>query len=424
MNPRSEIIISNGFSKFHLAFAAECLARENRLRCLMTGAYPTPPVKTLIRSLGLNRQPPLRRLLDREVDVPSRLIRHYWLGEILQHSQLVGRLPGLTRWSEDLSCVGMKAYAKRAAADVSGFSPGSAVYHYRAGFGGASVGVAKRRGLTTVCDHSAVHPVLFEQLVREGGRIPTTRDARISQFWTIVRDDIARADHVLVNSEFVRRTFDMVGLDTGNVHVVYLGVDQEFARALTLGDIAALKAAKADAIAEILFAGGFKKEKGALEVVDALKSIWDLNWQFSIAGTVEPEIVNAHPDFFASSRVRRLGWIPRRELARVMAEADLFLFPSRAEGSARVVFEALASGCFAITTENSGSIVADGIHGSIVPPGDGRSVAHALADALGDIPGARRIGMRNATLVRSQFTQSHYGRSLERLYAEITSERR
>ncbi len=103
MNPPNGVIISNGFNKFHLAFAAEQLAAQARLSCLMTGAYPTPPVKKLIESLGLDRQPPLRRLLDREVDVPGRLVKSYWMDEFLQHAELLRRLPGLTRWSEALS---------------------------------------------------------------------------------------------------------------------------------------------------------------------------------------------------------------------------------------------------------------------------------------------------------------------------------
>jgi glycosyltransferase involved in cell wall biosynthesis len=421
VNPQNDIIISNGFNKFHLAFAAEQLAAKNRLSCLMTGCYPARPVKKLIKSLGLDRRPPLRRLLDREVGVPNRLVTSYWLGEIADQAGALARLRGLTRWSEALSCFGMRAYARRAAADVARLGASSVVYHYRSGFGGLSVDVAKRQGLVALCDHSASHPKLFEWLGGGGHEKERPENGVISALWRLVLDDIEQAEHVLVNSDFVKRTFQLAGADTSNVHVVYLGVDNEFARALTIEDIAALKANRPDA-PSIVFAGAFNRHKGASEAIEALRRIWHLNWRFSIAGTVDPQIVIAHRDFFASPRVRRLGWLSRPELGRVMAEAAIFLFPSRAEGSARVVFEALASGCFVVTTANAGSIVMDGMHGSIVPPGDGPAFARALADALADIGGARRIGMQNAALVRSQFTQSHYGRSLEKLYDEITLE--
>jgi glycosyltransferase involved in cell wall biosynthesis len=424
VTPQNDIVISNGFNKFHLAFAAERLAAEGRLGCLMTGGYPARPIKKLIKSLSLDRRPPLRRLLDREVAVPSRLIRSYWLSEILQHAELLRRFPGLMRRSEDLSCIGMRAYARRAATDLKRFASSNGIYHYRAGFGGPSVELAKTQGLVALCDHSIAHPKLVDWLSSGGDENEKPAVGSISEFWRLVLDDIERADHVLVNSDFVKHTFRLAGANTSNVHVVYLGVDDEFARALTIEDIAALKANRPDSVPSIMFAGAFDRRKGATEVIEALQQIWELNWCFSIAGTVDREIISAHRDFFASSRVRRLGWIPRPELARVMAAADVFLFPSRAEGSARVVFEALASGCFVVTTANSGSIVVDGTHGSIVPPRDSAAIGRALAGALADIAGARRIGMQNATLVRSQFTQSLYGRSLEGLYAEIASERR
>ena len=43
--------------------------------------------------------------------------------------------------------------------------------------------------------------------------------------------------------------------------------------------------------------------------------------------------------------------------------------PASVEGSARVVFEALAAGCYVITTPNAGSIVKDEVHGALVEPG-------------------------------------------------------
>ena len=53
-----------------------------------------------------------------------------------------------------------------------------------------------------------------------------------------------------------------------------------------------------------------------------------------------------------------------------MSNSDIFLFPSLAEGSANVIFEAMASGCAIITTPNSGSIVKNNHNGFIINPGD------------------------------------------------------
>ena len=47
-----------------------------------------------------------------------------------------------------------------------------------------------------------------------------------------------------------------------------------------------------------------------------------------------------------------------------MSRAEVFVFPSLAEGSARVVAMAMAAGCYVITTPNSGSVVRDGAMGA------------------------------------------------------------
>jgi glycosyltransferase involved in cell wall biosynthesis len=373
----------------------------------------------MLRRFHLERFASLRRLMDREVKVPEYLVHSYWAGEIAEFANAFIRSRGQNALSENLTCFGMMRYAAQAQADVALLAPNCAVYHFRAGFGGPSVALAKRLGLKTICDHSIVHPELADQLI--GVEKPTERDVQrsISPFWRLQLDDIDAADHVLVNSDFVKETFGSAGVKTKNVHVIYLGVDNEYLDAVSLSDIVHLKASRCGRVPELLFAGGFNKRKGAIEIIDALRKIEQLGWSLKIAGTVDREILETHGDFFRSARVECLSWMPRKKLARVMAEADIFLFPSRAEGSARVVFEALASGCYVVTTRNSGSIVEDGRHGAIVPVNNSDQIAQAIVHALSKLEEVRQVGIRNAELVRRGHTQAQYGRALERLYGQI-----
>ena len=132
----------------------------------------------------------------------------------------------------------------------------------------------------------------------------------------------------------------------------------------------------------MLFAGSFEKRKGAETLISALGCLNNIPWQLEIAGPLDTGVVDRHREFFVDARVTCLGLLSRPDLAKAMSRADVFIFPSLAEGSARVIFEALACGCFVITTPNSGSIVEEGVHGSVVSAGDSSSLARAVENAF------------------------------------------
>ncbi|HDJ27930.1 MAG TPA: glycosyltransferase [Proteobacteria bacterium] len=143
-------------------------------------------------------------------------------------------------------------------------------------------------------------------------------------------------------------------------------------------------------------------------------------WRLAVAGGGSRELLAGHREFFADHRVVSKGLLSRAELARCMREADVFVFPSLAEGSARVVFEALAAGCYVITTPNSGSIVEDGVHGRLVPPGNAEALANAIRETLFmDRKAIAAVGMRNSELIRNEYRQVHYGDKLVELYRQV-----
>jgi glycosyltransferase involved in cell wall biosynthesis len=64
--------------------------------------------------------------------------------------------------------------------------------------------------------------------------------------------------------------------------------------------------------------------------------------------------------------------------APLFRESDVFVLPTLEEGSALVVFEALASGLPVITTPQAGSVVRDGQDGFLVPIRDAEALAARL----------------------------------------------
>lgn len=159
----------------------------------------------------------------------------------------------------------------------------------------------------------------------------------------------------------------------------------------------------------VLFAGTAELRKGIHYLAMAAEKLTQrgLDYEFRVAGNVQRSVaeqtVCGHLNF--------LGRIPRAEIAREFASADVFVLPSLAEGSAESTYEALACGIPVVTTAEAGSVVRDGIEGRIVPSRDPEGVASAIAEIVED----RQLRERMSEAARtraSDFTWEQYGERL------------
>lgn len=112
-----------------------------------------------------------------------------------------------------------------------------------------------------------------------------------------------------------------------------------------------------------------------------------------------------------------LGPVPPAVVRRWLRRADVFVQPSRAEGSPMAVLEAMAAGRPVVASAVGGvpDIVARA--GLLTAPGDPAALARALARVLGD----RRLAARLAALARRRagaFTWDAAARRYLRLYAQ------
>ena len=416
-----KVIISNGFHKFHLAFAAECAFECDALEMLITGAYPSGQLKAVLAHSPAGRSSAVQRLLAREIRVNSGLIRPLFLAEMIE---LVGRAVGGLNWGRiaerRLALAAMNCYSRLATKYITESADRADIYHYRSGFGGASLSVARQSGMFLLCDHSIVHPSVLNSMVHNLGKLPLyASDCNVDPFWRAVLKDLAAADKVVVNSQFVKRTFLGQGWAPENIEVVYLGIDDEFLQLLP-DDIIDSKLRFYHEPPTLCFAGALNARKGADHLIEALRETFDLPWRLTIAGSIDPEIQERHHDFLSCSRVHAMGWVSRGQLARIMAGSDIFILPSLAEGSARVVFEALSAGCFVITTPNAGSIVEDGEGGQIVSPGNVDELRSAIREVLKqDRSKVARVGRRNRLDVLNGYRQSSYGARLMEVYLSM-----
>lgn len=411
------VVVSNGTYRFHLAPLAAELARQGLLSALITGAYPKGLCMRMLQGAKDDR---IRRLLDRREDLPDAMVRTCDASEALFKAGDILFGGHAQQAQHRLHRLAFSNYGRRAARYLRGLEYD--IYHYRNCFGGISADMARSSGRKTLCDHSIGHPYAVSLIRRKLARLipdalpPQPLDILETQYL----EDFRHADHFLVNSDFVKRTFIASGIDADKVSVVYWGVDARF---LEASDRALATVRDRRSAADLLFCGGFGERKGAFELMDALDVMEHHRWTLTVAGGIEPEAVGRWHEFCERhpGRVRYLGYLDRESLAHTMAEHRNFVFPSLMEGSARVVFEALASGCHVVTTSHAGSIVEDGEHGRLAEPGCAASLARVLQQTFDAGVGLDAIGRRNAEAVRDSYRQDQYASRVVKVYQQLLS---
>lgn len=131
-------------------------------------------------------------------------------------------------------------------------------------------------------------------------------------------------------------------------------------------------------------------------------------------GTERQRFLRDHRDGGMEGWAHLLPFRPDPE--RLLATADLVVFPSTGPHFARPVIEAGAMGRPVVASRLGGveEAVEDGVTGFLVPPGDPEALGDAIARVLGDPAGARRMGEGGYAASREKHAP---GPALERLMA-------
>ena len=114
------------------------------------------------------------------------------------------------------------------------------------------------------------------------------------------------------------------------------------------------------------------------------------------------------------------GRLTAAEVAARLAAADVFALSSRYEGSPLALMEAMASGLPCVATDVSGvrDLIPDEQCGRVVPVGDVRAMAAAIAELLDDRDLRAAIGKRARQVVLDGFTIERSMRETESVLVE------
>jgi glycosyltransferase involved in cell wall biosynthesis len=264
---------------------------------------------------------------------------------------------------------------------------------------------------------NAPRPVLSRLLQQEREKHPGWEDSdAVSSMDDVIEtrycEAWARADMIVCGSEFVRDGIAGCGGPVSKCTVVPYGVD--------FGDSAEQNAGWQRTVMEerharrqageplrVLTVGSVGLRKGTPYILEAARALGG-RAQFRMVGGIDVSEEAAHG---LAEHVELTGLVPRNEIRAHYLWADVFLFPSICEGSATVVYEALACGLPVICTPNTGSVVSDGVDGLIVEPSSGEAVIAALERVIAS-PELWLTMAQNAFATSDQMDLKHYGERL------------
>ena len=201
--------------------------------------------------------------------------------------------------------------------------------------------------------------------------------------------DIALADQILVPSDHIAERLASHGTPRERISVIPYASDTR--RFLPAAD------KRHGETCTFLFAGGITQRKGIKYLLEAWRMVRRPGWRLQLVGALPS---NPGPLLGYLDEVEHLGRVAHSEMPRVMAAADVFVFPSLFEGSAVVTYEALACGLPSLVTPAAGSVVRDGAEGFLVPSADVEVLAERM-EQLGSDAELRR-SMSGAARTRAE----------------------
>jgi starch synthase len=317
----------------------------------------------------------------------------------MMFSKTIGRLPPLRHVDADVwahlkfdSVVARRLQRSRNIGLVHAFE-GSAAATLRA---------AKELGITTVLDVPSAHERFLQVEAEEGGRPHRHRAVEITAERGLADVLFAPSDHVIA-------CLTEAGVDAARIVKIPYGADPSTFRPNPgTGYRDAFRA---------LFVGQIGLRKGVRYLLEAWRRLNLRGAELVLVG---------QPDRWGQSILRQYaghyrwaGNIPKHEVHRWYQRSSVFVFPSLAEGSASVTYEAMASGLPLITTPNSGSVMRDGIDGFMVPVRDIDSICDRLR-ILHDDPDMRlHMGAMGRAHIEGEYTWPHYRRRVVTAYRSI-----
>ena len=168
----------------------------------------------------------------------------------------------------------------------------------------------------------------------------------------------------------------------------------------------------------ILFIGILGPRKGIPSLLEAVYLAGKKDIELILIGHTQSNIKKEIKKYKDKINIELKGFVKHDKLNEELNKADIFVFPSLRESSAKVIYEALACGLPVITTYNTGSVIEDGKQGFIVPTKEAKILKEKIL-FLYENPKIRKEMAKAARELAKKYTWKSYGKRVCDIYEKV-----
>lgn len=415
-----KIVLSIGLGRLHLMQSAAYLVEYTEIKLrLVCGWMPKQANSFMVRMCSKLVGRDISYGISKRLEVPQNIeVNSCSIAEFVATGlALLYVRSGLKRYRYHAAVTGCKLFGSCSRR----FIHNADVFHVRSSVGqGGAIAYAKRKGIKVLVDHSMAHPGYIEQTLRHYYDInaESLHFGSSNPFFNLVLKDCLEADLLLVNSAFVRDTFLEMGYDGSKIRIATQGVRRDFF------GLKNREARVDNSLLRLLFTGSFCFHKGALEILESLKLLKDrgiTGITMDVVGTYSASTKLIDKYRLADIPIVFHGHVPQDSLKVFLANADVYVFPSLAEGCASSGLEAMAAGLCVVATRESGLPISDGDNGYIIPAMDAKALADKIEWLQQHPNDVDYVGVAASRLIQEEYTWECYAEKIRLIYRELCS---
>jgi glycosyltransferase involved in cell wall biosynthesis len=176
----------------------------------------------------------------------------------------------------------------------------------------------------------------------------------------------------------------------------------------------------------LVYIGRLARDKGLFDALEGVRRVClqggKVRFLIAGSGPDEADLRQCVKKMALSSEVSFARPVFGDAKIALLAEADVLLFPTfHREGLPYALLECMAAGIPAITTRVGAipDVMADGVHGLFVLPGDVDGIARAIVRLAGNPSQLAQMGVACRERIKSHYTIQRLSDHFSRLYSEI-----